>query len=306
MRTEGVLVLISFAALASPIGCLNNRCLELGECHFPDDEGLLYPLQDGAWWRMQVTTQQSNSIGCPDKLVSVGPRLPIPLRDTVEAYQVYSRRGDEWAIRWQEVLEDGSVVRHIDEWYRLPFKENPTAADRNSITYYCPAKERAMDGRKACECGDWESVRWELMIELNTTNREDWTICEAIVVDQASCIPLGEVPGVCDTGREQVYEVFVVEAVAAPVPLPVLATNHRETTKGVLPALQVYSYEEREDGPLDWDVFSWYRGLGKIAKDDGEDWDELVDFCLPDRDGQTYEACMANKPTKSDLEALCP
>ncbi len=294
MRYEGVL----FAILFTSVGCLDNRCLELGECHMPDSNELLYPLTEGAWWRMQVQYHQGLAFECPNKVVSVGPERRIPLRPDVEAYQVFSVREDEWGIRWQEVREDSSIVRHVDEWYRLPYKEFPDARDRTSIKYYCPYKERAMDGDKACICGDWERTHWQLTITLNSNDCSDWEICEAIAVDPFTCAPISGVPDVCQAEFVEVYEEFVVEAVDAQV----------ETVwpGGPLSALQVYCLEETSAGETGWDVYSWHRGIGKIAKDDGEDWDTLVDFCLPDANGETKDTCATRKPTTQQLRQKCP
>jgi len=284
-------------------GCLSNRCLELGEGHFLEDEGLLYPLQDGAWWRMRVTDDQSGVADCPDKVVSVGPEMPIPLRDWVTAFQVYSVREDEWGIRWQAVQqEDRSIVRHLDEWYLLPHKDDPASADRLRIKYYCPYKDRAADGDRARLCGDWETTRWEFTITLNSDDPANWSLCEAIQIDHLTCAPLSPIPSVCTWDWDMIYEEFVVQAVEEQLTVPAFEPS-------TVPTLKIARYEESLwKDEYESDTYWWHRGVGKIAKDDDTDYDSLVAFCLPDASTpDDYQDCIDSMPTKEAMIVeACP
>jgi hypothetical protein len=252
----------------------------VGECNTGD--GLLYPLEAGAWWRFEVEEAQSGDPLCPDKLVSIGDAGPIiPERSDVIAYPARSDQPGKYGIRWQEVTADGSVRRHVDEWFN-------DDGSRLKIVHYCPYMTRVDDGAHACAGAAWTETWRELQV--NVDDPAAGEACAGLSVNAADCaIDTDDLPEGCsidDSPNDGVTEkVKHWQVVAIDESIPV--------TAGTFTTLHLLSNDE-EDGDSNW---YWARGVGKVRETASDENDALAEYCLP------AEGCDAGVP--ADLDAGC-
>jgi hypothetical protein len=238
-----------------------------------------YPLEENAWWVDRVEDQTSGDISC--KIVSIG--APAEIRPDVVAFPALSQTEDEKAYRWQELLGDGSVRRHVDEWY--------VGDVRTKIRHYCPFKIRVDDGLHACPGAAWTETWRELEIDVATDAPDPNACADGITVDPGTCTVSGAPPDGCTiatapndglTDKQRSWEVVAVDEQVT-VPAGTFTTLHLRT-------------EDHEDGVTNW---WWARGVGKIVEDGSEGRDELVDYCLPS------DGCDEPPPTEAELNAEC-
>jgi hypothetical protein len=239
----------------------------------------LYPLEEGAWWRYGVQDTQSGDPECPDKLVSIGAPDYIPLRPEVWAYPALSEQPGKHAIRWQEVTPDGSVRRHVDEWF-------DDDGSRLKIIYYCPYQTRVDDGAHTCAGAAWSETWRELQVIVDDPAAGD--ACAAMAVGSDDCAH-GAVPTGCSiepspndglTEKVKSWEVVAIDE-SITVPAGTYSTLHLRT-------------DDTEDGETNW---WWARGVGKITEQGSESQEQLDSYCLPSG------GCDAGAP--EDLDAGC-
>jgi hypothetical protein len=243
----------------------------VGECNTGD--GLLYPMEEGAWWRDHVVDLQSGVAVCPDKVVSVLDDADYPTSPSVNALPLLSERANDYGVRWQEITDDGSVHRLKDEWFDYSDK-------RTKIVYYCPYKIRIDDGPHACVGATWTETWSEQTITVESAANPD-DCADPDLVDPVSCELTAALPTGCT--NELVYESKDWEVVAVDEQVPVPA--------GTFTTLHVVA-DDGEQVTNWW----WARGVGKIAEEAEDLREELVDYCLPDD-------CDAGPP--ADLDAGC-
>ena len=312
----GILLFACMVGCIAPDGCITNDCLELGECYGTKGDGLLYPLEEGAWWQVDNVDRQTNQQSC--KVVSVGPSKEIPLLDGVTAFEVYSVRDDSWGIRWQEVLDDGTVLRRLDEWFELPPEEEidqipNVSTNRTKIKYYCPSRTRVADGDRACECSEWAEDRWEASIKLDDANPESWSVCQEIKIDTENCELIDELPQGCDFSRDQTHHEYEIRVLSPDDVADELEIEKLVVRAGAFDeALMVTRWGEEFDvadpeGSFeeDKDIYYWVRGVGKVRDDSQADKDKLVDWCVPS--APNYPDCAAARPSFISTAGMpCP
>ena len=108
--------------------------------------------------------------------------------------------------------------------------------------------------------------------------------CEGVEIIRETCAPAGEVPAGCSTVTGVSIKEWEVIAVNEQALLP---------DGSMVPALVVRSTQE-EDGQVT--TFTWARGIGKVRKVEGEETDELVDYCIP-----TASKPCGDPPSQEDL-----
>ena len=239
-------------------------------------EGLFYPLEGGAWWRYRVTDPKTEVT--EEKVVFTCPSGEVPLKDQITGYPMLSSREDAYGHRWQEVLESGDIVRHVDEWF-----DAETHA-RTVVEIFCPHKHRVDDGEHACEGAAWTESHQALAIHAT-----DWDECLGFVsqnLEPETCeIPSTlEIPDGCELEWEIDSRELAIEAAYAEI----------SVTAGDFAALRV-----RKDGDCTrW----WARGVGKVKEvTEGVEEEILLEACLPSN------GCDDPPPGGLDeMMALCP
>ncbi len=280
-------------------GNVSNLALEpqLGECY--EGEGVLYPLEPGAWWRHDTVDAAEQDV-C--KLVWVESLEPIGLRPEVTAYKVHSLRVTEfgvtgYGVRWQEVIDCG-LVRHVDEWYEVDMIE------REAIKYYCPHRIRVEDCPGACE-GDpvdpeqcdrvckgatWMEDEWEVVVLKITASTASWDECETLAIDHQTCQPLQAITG-CDWQISSGWKEWRIAGTYEPVTIDL----------GTYETLLTQQREKDANGdPMGWHSYWRARGVGKIKEieEDGT-LETLVEYCLP------QDGCTTPPPSVEALLAEC-
>jgi hypothetical protein len=257
-----LVVLGALAVAATACGTEELACGEGGDPY--------YPLAVGAWWVDRVEDTQTGSVEC--KVVSIGAEASIPLRPDVVAFPALSKTGDEEAHRWQQLLDDGSVRRHLDEWF--------VGGARTKIAHYCPHKIRVDDGAHACPGAAWTETWSELTISVDGAANPD-DCANLVSVDPGTCAITGDLPAGC-----------AAEAVDGTKSWEVVAVDEQITVPaGTFTTLHVRT----DDGEVINDRW-WTRGVGKIAETEAETREELIDYCLP------IEGCTRPIPDEAELD----
>jgi hypothetical protein len=255
MRTiSGLLALaVALSALCAACGTEEITCGE-GEP--------FYPLEEGAWWIYRTIDNSSGeTVEC--RVVGTPAPMEMPLRPGVVAFPVESARDNETGFRWQELTADGSVHRHVDEWFDL---EN----HRTKIIHYCPYEIRVDDGDHTCAGASWTEIWRELDVVVTDPAAAD--ACAQIAVSPDTCAR-PDPPAGCEYG-EPPYD-GLTDLTRSWV---VVSTEEQFTVDlGTFTALHLRTQDD-EDGVKDW---WWARGIGKISDKDYDDAEELVYYCLP-------------------------
>jgi hypothetical protein len=220
--------------------------------------GLLYPLQEGAWWRFKFV--QSDVGSEAEKVVEIRDSGPIPGREEEEGFMAYSLRDDGHGERWQAVTEEGHIVRHVDEWFDLE-------GNRTRIDYFCPPKYRVPDPES--DFAAYE-VYSEASVQLAEDAPADWTVCEAIELNPDTC-EAANVPAGCEVVREENEKHWRSEG------------EEEVTVPARDEPFSAYRIEHDEaasfPGPKS---YFWARGVGKVKEHDpGHEDEELLECCLP-------------------------
>ncbi len=255
--------------------------LELGECSSGD--GLLYPLEEGAWWRHDVYSEDG---GLECKLVWVEEERAIDLRPEKRAFAVHSLRvrpsgPHEYGIRWQS--KDGcSLYREVDEWF------GRYEGERTYIEFYCPNRSRVQDCEGACEgnapnpdeCDEvcsgatWMAEPYDSVV---ITPVSGWDACLSTLETRDACDLVGEVGG-CGAEKDGggtdtawcVQEAHYDVAVQAGS-FETLWTQQRSTESGSSTA---------------WHSYWRARGVGKVQEyEPGNEWEYLIRYCVPSTGG---------------------
>jgi len=278
--TRGVVVLL--AGLSALGGCIYdfdnpNDCM--------DDEGLFYPLEDGSWWRYQTRDAATGEPVCPHKVVSIRwGESDFDARPGVDLFRVHSERADSYALRYQELLPSGSVLRHFDEWYG--------GTDRlTEVELFCPSKLRVPDG-------DLSQERMSLVerwVEVTITTQEEGASfdeegCDHIIFDDQTCeVIVGQPPAGCAvTAPLERWKSWSVDGLCEEVEVPA----------GRFRAKRLRTRIDHGEVATWW----WVRGVGKVKElkvaADGDEDEELVDYCIA-------PGCDRPPPSFDELQAEC-
>lgn len=266
---------------------LSNDPLLPGPCH--GGEGLFYPLQEGAWWRHDQYTRVGLNEYDLCKLVEVPPIDTAPFHGSA-AWPVLSLSVERGATtgtlarRWQEEV-NGSIHRLVDEVFTGPTLSDPL----KYVKIYCPFAGRVYDCPGACDgaetdvkvcaygCQDasWEENLAELTLTVeDPTSPDQWSTCLGLAIDPLTCTVPVDAPSFCLTEREDVRNLWTVEAVHESISFD----GHTWDTM---------REAHKEWDPLtgDWgakDYFNWARGLGKIREvQSTTEREHLVEACVP-------------------------
>jgi hypothetical protein len=285
-------------------------------------EGLLYPLEPGAWWRHDVVEPSDNHDSdhlC--KLVRIGAKQQIPWRRDVDAYPALSldytrpvkdtadtgnkevKGAFDFQRRWQDIV-DCSVRRQVDE----TFEGTDTDSPLKEVKFYCPYHDRVRDCPGACdgqipdvdECkyvsegASWEERYFELTVTVSdeTSTKTHWEECLSIDIDPDTCAVLSKTPKGCVYDREESLSAWRVVAVNASLHVPA----------GTFDVIK-QTHDAWDPSMDEWEgshVFSWSRGVGKVKEYEFKVVNEkLVRYCLPS------EGCTDDAPSVEDLTIEC-
>jgi hypothetical protein len=280
----------------------SNQQLQAGPCSQGD--GLLYPLQQGAWWRHDVVEYKTDTAENYCKLVHIqGPPGPVTMREDQTAWEVHSFKVNSdglqsHKVRWQEV-RDCAVIRHVDESFT---DEQGTV--REKIVFFCPHRLRLPDCPGACDDQGWdardceyacEGGAWTERFRTGTLEAESgtpWSVCLEAVIHTSTCLPLFIPEGCTYEGPTVEVKYWSVDQVGVGISaeVPQGAQVDDSTTAFA------NAYLDDQGRTESWDTKCWTRGVGKVHEHHPEvETEILVDRCLPS------EGCQDDPP---DIEAM--
>ncbi len=262
-RRSGARRLGLILSLAPAFACVQPPPPDAGcDVGSGEGDGLLYPLETGAWWRFEVEADDDGH-WTSEKIIEIEREGPVPGRPGASGFAAHSLREQGYGRRWQGVSEDGGIVRYVDQW----FEDDGTA---NVTTHYCPSKLRTFDPEGAASQSLVETY-WEASARPVDDQFEQPELCTSIAIDGDTCEPTGPVPAGCEFIREQktkYWHTTGIEEVTVPArPDPYEAVIIESSSDETFPAPKVYY---------------WARGVGKVREEDpGKETEQLLECCLP-------------------------
>ncbi len=259
------------------------RVAELDDCN--EGPGLFYPLRVGAWWRHVVELEPTGVE--PDKVVFIDEQGAPPFRDHVpDAFRARSLERDFFALRWQSVEPDGSVLRHVDERF------DPETCMFTRVDHYCPSRIRI--GDRTCtgmlDRDTFASLRleahsyekWALCMAdaddaancdaLEAATVQEGLDCRALEIDSETCQYAGDAGGCTVTPRDEWTDWEVVDAHEH------VTDDYAASGEGLIfsGTLHVKSVESDDDIEEFW----WARGIGKIKNKENDQTEWLSAWCV--------------------------